>query len=314
MQSPAQPAVRIGLVAYRDLDDRYVTSVLPLTNDLDLVYSTLMDYRAEGGGDAAENVRRALAEGVSRAGWSESSQHVAQIIFLVGDAPPHDDYTDEPDTSVTAAEAVRRGMIINTIQCGNMHGTRKVWQTIARIGQGQYFAVAQDGGVQTIATPYDEQMGELARTLGTTFVAYGDGEGTMSVERRAETAKEIEAKIDAGASATAKADRALNKVVNSHGYVGDLLQDIENGSVALESVKVVDLPADLQKLSSEERKTEIENRLAKRKEIRAQIVALSRQRDEFITAERKKLGTKDAGFDAAVAAALTEQLARKGIR
>jgi hypothetical protein len=102
--------------------------------------------------------------------------------------------------------------------------------------------------------------------------------------------------------------------VNSHGYVGDLLQDIENGSVALESVKVVDLPADLQKLSSEERKTEIENRLAKRKEIRAQIVALSRQRDEFITAERKKLGTKDAGFDAAVAAALSEQLARKGIR
>lgn len=89
MQSPAHPAVRIGLVAYRDLDDRYVTSVLPLTNDLDLVYSTLMDYRAEGGGDAPENVRRALAEGVSRAGWSESSQHVAQIIFLVGDAPPH---------------------------------------------------------------------------------------------------------------------------------------------------------------------------------------------------------------------------------
>ena len=49
MQSSAHPAVRIGLVAYRDRGDEYVTKVLPLTNDLDKVYSTLMDYQAGGG-------------------------------------------------------------------------------------------------------------------------------------------------------------------------------------------------------------------------------------------------------------------------
>ena len=87
MQTPAHPNVRVGLVAYRDHGDQYVTQVLPLTNDLDKVYTTLMEYRADGGGDGPEDVRQALADGVNRAGWSRPSADTAQIVFLVGDAP-----------------------------------------------------------------------------------------------------------------------------------------------------------------------------------------------------------------------------------
>src|ERR1044071_3265003 len=101
MQSASHPAVRVGLVAYRDRGDEYVTKVLPLTNDLDQVYSTLMGYRAEGGGDSPEDVRRALADGVHQAGWSKTSPSIAQIMFLVGDAPPHDDYQNEPSTEAS---------------------------------------------------------------------------------------------------------------------------------------------------------------------------------------------------------------------
>jgi Mg-chelatase subunit ChlD len=318
MQSQSHPSVSIGLVAYRDHGDQYVTQVLPLTNDLDKVYSVLMDYQAGGGGDTPEDVRSALADGVNRAGWSTASTNVAQIIFLVGDAPPHDDYQDEPDTMTTTAEAVQRGMIVNTIQCGVIPGTREVWQAIAKRGEGQYFSIAQDGGVQAIATPYDDQLGELAKKLGGTFLAYGGGAGSAGVSYRAEltaSADTMETKVDTRAKAPAKADRAMNKAMNSVAYVGDLLQSIENGSVKLESVKDDDLPDDLRKLSPEARKQEIEKRLAARRELRAQIVALSKQRDEFIAAERKKqTGGKQSGFDAAVAQALKEQLARKGIK
>ncbi len=212
MQSSSHPRVRIGLVAYRDRGDEYVTKVLPLTNDLDKVYSTLMDYRANGGGDEPEDVRRALNDGVSRAGWSQSSPRLAQIIFLVGDAPPHNDYGNEPDTLTTAA-------------------------------------------------------------------------------------------------------RAMNKALNPEAYVSDLLQNIENGSVTLDSVKKEDFPSDLQKLSPEARKQEIEKRLAERRALRAEIVRLSKQRDEFIAAEhRKRTGGQQGSFDAAVAQALKEQLSRKGIK
>src|ERR1700730_4808682 len=126
MQSASHPSVRVGLVAYRDRGDEYVTKVLPLTADLDQVYSTLMSYRAEGGGDTPENMRRALADGVHKTGWSQRTRGIAQIIFLVGDAPPHEDYQDEPSTAKTTAEAVKAGMIVNTIQCGNVPSTQPV--------------------------------------------------------------------------------------------------------------------------------------------------------------------------------------------
>ena len=89
MQTSSVSSVKVGLVAYRDRGDQYVTQVLPLTEDLDKVYSSLMDYEADGGGDEPENVRRALADGVAKAGWSQAASNHAQILFLVGDAPPH---------------------------------------------------------------------------------------------------------------------------------------------------------------------------------------------------------------------------------
>ena len=48
----AQPApgIRIGLVAYRDRGDDYVTKVVDLSSDLDSVYAKLMDFAANGGG------------------------------------------------------------------------------------------------------------------------------------------------------------------------------------------------------------------------------------------------------------------------
>lgn len=314
MTSPSHPAVKVGLVAYRDRGDAYVTKILALTNDLDLVYSTLMDYRAQGGGDEPEDVRRALAEGLRRAGWSVRSSDVTQIIFLVGDARPHDDYVDEPDTKTTAAEASQMGMIVNTIQCGEMPGTQEVWQAIARTGQGQYFSIAQDGGVQAVTTPFDDQLGDLARELGRTYVAYGGGAGPAGVEYREEATAAVtrqEEKVYDSAPAEAKAARAMNKVVNSEAYIGDVLQDIENGSITVETLNVEDLPAELRQLSVEERKAEFERRLARRRELRAQITGLSKQRDEYIAGERKNT---QGGFDTAVSAALKEQLARKGIK
>lgn len=319
MQTSSRPAVKVGLVAYRDQGDQYVTQVLPLTEDLDKVYSTLMSYEAAGGGDERENVRRALSEGVKEAGWSRAAPRLAQVIFLVGDAPPHDDYANETDTVVTARLAVEQGKVVNTIQCGSSSETKLVWQSIAQHGQGQYFAIPQDGGVQTIATPYDEKLSQLAAKLGSTFIAFGGGAGAAGDSYRAgldDQAKKTESTFAASAPVAAQAERSLNKAVNAQAYIGDLLQSIENGSVKLEEVKDEDLPANLRQLTPAQRKTEIDKRLAERREIRSQIMELSKQRTDFISAEQKKRkdGAKANGFDLAVSSALKEQLAKKGIK
>jgi Mg-chelatase subunit ChlD len=317
MQSSAHPSVRVGLVAYRDRRDAYVTKVLPVTSDLDQVYSTLMSYRAEGGGDGPENVRRALADGVRNAGWSPRREGIAQIIFLVGDAPPHEDYQDEPSTATTTAEAVKGGMVVNTIQCGNQHDTETVWQAIAQHGEGQYFAIAQDGGVQAIATPYDKELSELGTKIGSTFVAYGGGAGAAGVSYRAQASREhveMETAVAASPPEAAKADRAVNKAVNAEAYAGDLLTSLENGSVKLDSVGGENLPDDLKKLEPAAREKEIERRLAERKKLRDEILKLSKVRDEYIAAARKKQSGTPSGFDSAVAVALKAQLSRKGIK
>src|SRR5688572_16407947 len=245
MQKPSKPRVRVGLVAYRDLGDEYVTKILPITEDLDKAYTTLMDYHAAGGGDTPENVRKALAEGVRSAGWSTPKNRLAQIVFLVGDAPPQN-YNQEPDVLITTAEAVRKNMIVNTIQCGSLDGTKEIWQTIARRGEGKYFAIAQDGGVQAISTPYDTKLAELAAKLGKTYVTYGKKERRES-NVAAQAASE--SRITKDAVMGAQADRALNKAVNSFQYDGDLVQDVENQTVKIEDVKKDELPEDLQKLS-----------------------------------------------------------------
>lgn len=315
MQKKDRPGVKIGLVAYRDNGDAYVTQVTTLTEDLDKVYSTLMDFRADGGGDTPENVRRALAEGVDKAGWTKTNTNVAQILFLVGDAPPQN-YSQEPDVLVTTAKAVRQNMIVNTIQCGAATDTRQIWQTIAQRGEGKYFAIAQDGGVQAISTPYDARLAELAGKIGNTYLAYGGGlgiNGRQYRELQMTTQSATESKISADAPMTAQADRAMNKAINSVAYQNDLIQAVENETVKLEQVKKEDLPDNLQKLSSADLKAEVDKRIEERKKIRTEILELSKKRDAFIKTERAKLGKQD-GFDSAVSNALSEQMFRKGIK
>lgn len=309
MQKPSKPRVRVGLVAYRDIGDEYVTKVLPVTEDLDKAYTMLMSYRAEGGGDEPENVRKALAEGVKNAGWAPAKSGLAQIVFLVGDAPPHD-YVQEPDVLATTLTAVKKNMIVNTIQCGVSGSTREIWQTIAARGEGKYFAIAQDGGVEAIATPYDAKLAELAAKVGQTYLTYG----SRKVQELNISARQVaELTIVDGASMGAQADRAVNKAVNSFQYDGDIVQDVENEKVKVEDVKEEDLPAELKKLPPAERKKEIDKRIAERVKIRAEILELSKKREVFLADERKKRG-KQNGFDSAVAAALREQLLRKGIK
>jgi Mg-chelatase subunit ChlD len=308
MQKSSQPRVRVGLVAYRDRGDSYVTRVQPLTEDLDKVYMNLMDYNAAGGGDEPEAVGSALADAVAKAGWSKQRDDVAQIIFLVGDARPQTGQS-EPDVLEITARATKQNMIVNTIQCGNEASTQKVWQEIAQRGQGKYFAIGQDGDVQTIRTPYDDRLSELGQDVSRTYMAYGDevtrASGSMALAVTENT-------MTANTNAAVRADRTLNKALNKAAYSNDLLQDIENGKTKIDEVKETDLPADLKAMPSPARAAEVQKRLDERKKIRGEILSLSKQRAAYLEEQRKSSG-KASGFDAAVGNALSEQLKKKGI-
>lgn len=307
MERPERPNVRVGLVAYRDRGDEYVTQITPLSNNIDQVYTQLMSYQADGGGDGPEDVRSALRDGVQRLQWSNSSQKTAKIIFLVGDAPPHDDYTNLPDTLSSTRNARQRGIIINTIQCGGDSETTRIWKQIANTGNGRYFAINQNGGVKIFETPYDNQLAELSAQLDNSYIAYG----SSSLRRAAkESNSKMQADIAMAAPAPAKAERAKNKAINSAAFdKQELVQSVENGEVKLEAIPTEQLPEVLQKKSLNERKTWLDEQSKARSALRAKITALSKQREAYIAAEKKKAanGNKD-GFDEAVSKALKEQI------
>src|SRR6187455_690864 len=146
-QGQPTPDLRVGLIAYRDIGDAYVTKVFDLDPDLDRVYRRLRSFHAEGGGDGPEHVARALHESVHKMSWSQD-QSVVKVIYLVGDAPPHTDYDDGFDYVRAARAAGSKGIQLHTIQCGTDTAAESAWRKIASLGGGQFMAIHQDGGMQ----------------------------------------------------------------------------------------------------------------------------------------------------------------------
>jgi len=162
------PRLKIGLVAYRDRGDAYVTKVVDLTEDLDAIHGHVMGFQAQGGGDFPESVNQALFESVTKIKWSPNKKTL-KMIFLVGDAPPHMDYPDDVKYPETCKLALKNDIIINTIQCGANAETQTVWQKICRSSEGSYVQIdARGGPIVTVSTPFDGELakinGELARS------------------------------------------------------------------------------------------------------------------------------------------------------
>jgi Mg-chelatase subunit ChlD len=302
------PELRLGLVGYRDRGDEYVTKAFDLTNDIDAIYGHLQSFRAGGGGDEPESVNEALQDAVRKMSWSEDRQ-VLKIIFLVGDAPPHMDYADGPKYPQVCQAAMKKDLIINTVQCGGIGRTTPFWKEIAQLSEGSYAAIALSGDMVAIATPMDSELGELNRKLGQTLVAYG-----AEPARKAVATKQLAAEA---APAAVAADRlAFNARSGvAVGGEGELLDGLSRGKVKLESLKKDQLPPDLQKLDSDELKVEIGKKQKERSALQQQIQKLSKEREEYIAAERKRQDGQGKGdsFDEKVAASIRAEAARKGI-
>jgi len=302
------PEIRLGLIGYRDRGDEYVIRPYDLTNDIDAVYAQLTAFRAGGGGDTPESVNEALHQAVTGMSWS-ADRGVLKIIFLVGDAPPHMDYAGAPKYPEICQAAVKKDLIVNTVQCGSIAQTTPIWQEIAKLSEGSYAAIAASGGMTALATPMDAELAELNRKLGTTLVAYG-GEAS----RRSVAAKQLAAEA---APASVAADRLSFNAkfgVAVQGE-GELLDALAGGKVKLAEVKKDELPADWRDLGDADLRARIELKQKERAALQARIQQLSRERDNYVAAERKKLAASGKGdaFDLKVADTIRAQAAKKGI-
>lgn len=304
------PEVRVGLVAYRDRGDEYVTKVVDLTSDLDSVYSALRDLNAHGGGDGPEHVLKGLNDAVNEVTWSKSKSAV-KLVYLVGDAPPHEDYDDGLTLKGVLGDALDKGVRISAIRCGDDRETLAKWTTIALKTDGVVSTIEQNGGVvAAVATPYDDELARLNAELAKTEVHFG------SREEQKAAADVVAANV--AAPAAAQADRAGFYAKRASAKPGaaptkkDLTASAKPAAVALAGVKESELSAEMQKMSPADRAKFVEQKRAQREVVLKQIAEASVKRDAVIKAAPKRPASAD-GFDAKVMDSLKKAGEAKGI-
>jgi Mg-chelatase subunit ChlD len=129
------PIIRVGVIAFRDRGDDYVTKVFPFRDDIDAVVKDISTLEANGGGDAPEAVNQALHSAVNDLKWNDDKKTVKQL-FLIGDAGPNE-YPNDFKWEDECKNAISRGIQINTIACmGLTGGDLEVFQKIAKLTDG----------------------------------------------------------------------------------------------------------------------------------------------------------------------------------
>lgn len=137
--------VRVGSVFYRDVNDSYLTTVSPLNSDLDNVYDFINEQGAAGGGDYPEAVDAAMEEALAQQ-WSNDA--VARIIFLLLDAPPHEEVQVKSTLKDQIAEAAERGIkIIPITASGINRETEFLMKFMSIATNGTYVFITDDSGI-----------------------------------------------------------------------------------------------------------------------------------------------------------------------
>lgn len=304
--------IRIGLVAYRDIGDEYVTRTFDLTTDIQDIYANLLELKARGGGDWPESVNEALDVAVNKLQWTKGSD-AKRSVFLVGDAPPHMDYAQDTKYPKTLAVAKQRDIVVNAVLAGGARDTERVWQDIAQLGDGRFIPIPQDGGeVVVIETPYDDEIIILQKEINGTVIPYGPMKLQKRVEEKTRQLSQVAAAAPAQASDMAsylnKRSKFSSEAVTGD---GDLVSAVASGRATLGSVKDEELPDDLRKLSPDQRKAELDRRTLSRKTLNEKLATLVQKRDAYVADKKRSTSpAKISSFDRAVEDTLKAQTKR----
>ncbi len=277
-----RPRIRLGLVAYRDHGDDYLTQSVELTDDLDAFYGELQNLRAKGGGDAPEAVDAGMSQALNQFGWSEGAD--LKLMFLVGDAPAHNARWSKC-LQLASTMGKTHGVVLNTLQCGEATETERTWTELAAAGGGRYLQIDQNAAVIAVATPLDDRIASAQQKIESTALFFG----TTLDQRRGKAQWAFNGTLSVEEYVSRSS--CLNK---TGGYYGqDLLDNLAKGKVNLEDLSDAQLPSELRSLSPAERRARIAALKAKRAVAQAKLASLVAQRDAYLRANV----ADDASFD-----------------
>jgi hypothetical protein len=297
--------VQVGLYEYgKDsllADEGYLRMILPLTTDLDKVSEELFALKTNGGQEYCGRVIKAAVEGLT---WSKDNADF-KVIIIAGNEPFTQGNVLYSDACTAA---VAKGIIVNTIHCGDFQlGVSQKWQDGATLSGGKYMNIDQNRTAVNIEAPQDKELAKLGVDINKTYIAFGAA-GNDGLKRQMAQDKNAEA-----ASPSSLADRAAAKGSALYSNeLWDLVDACKKDSVKLADVKEEQLPEEMRKMTLDQRKAHLTEKETERTKIQAEITRLNTERNKFLADEMKKRATAgEKTLDEALIKAVREQCKQK---
>ncbi|MCB9845953.1 MAG: VWA domain-containing protein [Phycisphaeraceae bacterium] len=306
-QGPQRPTLEVALYEYGKqsipMEENQLRQILPFTADLDAVSLELFKLETNGGEEYCGAVIEAAVKGLQ---WSQRREDLKMIV-IAGNEP----FTQGGvDFHQSVPEAIARGIVVNTIFCGNeAEGISTGWQEGAQLADGQFSIIDQNAQVEHIPAPQDDELMSLSIELNTTYLGYG-------AHARAGVAAQTAADAAAPTPAVA-AERANAKA--SHLYdnrTWDLVDAVrEEGVEVLASIDEEALPDVMKDMDGQQRVLFIAENQQKRDDLAGRIQTLSQERDAFIAQERQRRAESGEAltFGQQLIKAIREQAQRVGL-
>ncbi|MFN5578499.1 MAG: hypothetical protein ACK49X_02665 [Akkermansiaceae bacterium] len=238
--------------------------------------------------------------------WDDNKK-TYQAIFIAGNEP----FTQgRVDARSVSKEALAKGIIINTIHCGNRQdGINGAWHEGAALGGGDFLVIDQDKVVAHIDAPQDKRIVELSSKLNETYIGWG-----AQRDQAAEMQKMADADAIANNEKGAHVDRAITKSSQNYSNAGwDLCDAVKDKKVDITKLKNEELPEHLRGKTVQELNKLVADATAKREQIQKEIQTLSKEREAHIAdALKKQADSGDKSLDQAMIEATRAQASKAG--
>ena len=295
-QNGKQPRLQVGLYTYGDPPPRQLNA---LTDDLDKVSEALFAVSINGGSEYCGQVIQTASRELA---WS-ASPHDLKLIFIAGNEP----FTQGPvDYREACREAIAKGIMINTIHCGD--GIPDDWRDGALLADGKAISINQNAVVAHIEAPQDAEIARLGADLNQTYIPFG----AVAAESQARQVMQ-----DANAAKQSQASSVQRAVSKANAYyrnsAWDLVDAVKDGSVQLADVKTEDLPDNMHGMSAAERQQYVARQAAARQRLQDQINRLNTERNTFVAEKRKEVAAQSGQktLDQALVEAIRSQASQK---
>lgn len=281
------PKIEIALYEYgrstNNASAGYVKQISSFTSDLDLLSQKLFALTTNGGDEYCGQV---IYTSLQELQWDASPENY-KVIFIAG----NEDFLQGNLLYTKACnEAKNKGVIVNTIYCGDrMQGIKEHWNLNSECGDGNFTVINQNEKTEDMPTPYDSIIFSLNEQLNRTYMAYGYA-GAKKMEMQASVDK-----MNYAASKTQAIKRTAVKG-NSKLYLNsswDIVDAAKDNEKFVETLDKKTLPDSLKNKTTEELKIIVKEKTTQRSDIQNQINESNNKRILFIKAEKEKLAIKN---------------------